>query len=71
MTMVRLTTPMLDAISTALAVALAGDGFNGGDFDGEDREHYQRALTWVWQEQLRREKRRESNNRPEAHRPRG
>ena len=47
---VKLTSPMLGAIRAALNAALAGDGFDGGDFDGLDREHFERADKWVRQQ---------------------
>ncbi|WJS87278.1 hypothetical protein [Paracoccus sp. TOH] len=56
--MPRLTKPLLDAMASALAAALAGEGFEGGDFDGEDRSTFERAHAWVVQEQVRRENRR-------------
>lgn len=43
----RLTQPLLEAIESALNSALAGEGFHGGDFDGQNPEHFQRALEWV------------------------
>lgn len=46
----RLTRPMLDAIAAALDAALAGDGFDGGDFDGMNIEHFERAREWVEEE---------------------
>lgn len=42
----RLTKPLLRAIEAALNAALAGE-FDGGDFDGLNREHFERALEWV------------------------
>jgi hypothetical protein len=50
----RLTKPLLDAIESALNASLAGEGFDGGDFDGENPEHFKRALEWVQQEKGRR-----------------
>lgn len=50
----RLTKPLLKAMEHALNAALAGEGFDGGDFDGEDRAHYERALEWVKAEAIRR-----------------
>lgn len=50
----KLTKPLLAAMEAALDAALAGDGFDGGDFDGLDRTSFQRALAWVRQEQARR-----------------
>lgn len=50
----RLTKPLLVAMAYALNAALAGEGFDGGDFDGEKREHYERALAWVEQELAKR-----------------
>ncbi len=52
--MPRLTRPLLDAMSSALSAALAGGGFDGGDFNGENREHFERALDWVEDEIRRR-----------------
>lgn len=49
--MPRLTRPLLNAMARSLGAALAGAGFDGGDFDGENQEHYERALDWV-QERL-------------------
>lgn len=46
----RLTKPLLEAMAVALSAALAGD-FEGGDFDGMDREAFERALDWVWERQ--------------------
>ena len=51
----RLTLPLLNAMAHALNAALAGDGFDGGDFDREDRSHYERASAWVSQEIARRQ----------------
>ncbi len=51
---VRLTKPLLDAMSSALHAALAGAGFDGGDFEGKNPAHFERALKWVEQEQARR-----------------
>lgn len=51
---VRLTKPLLEAMAAALRAALAGEGFDGGDFDGLDSNHFQRALQWVEQEQGKR-----------------
>jgi len=50
----RLTLAMLDAMSSALNSALAGDGFNGGDFDGKDEEVFAAAREWVFEERVRR-----------------
>lgn len=52
--MTRLTKPLLNAIEAALSAALAGDGFDGGDFDGDDPRHFERALQWVREQQERR-----------------
>lgn len=46
----RLTKPLLDAMANALNVALAGAGWDGGDFDGQNPEHFERALEWVEQQ---------------------
>lgn len=51
---INLTKPRLEAIRTALHVALAGGGFDGGDFEGQEIEHFERALDWVVQESIRR-----------------
>lgn len=58
----RLTRHLLEAIESALNSALAGEGFDGGDFDGQDPEHFQRALEWVQAELERR-----STTRPVSH----
>lgn len=42
----RLTKPLLNAIEAALNSALAGE-FDGGDFDGMDPKHFERARDWV------------------------
>lgn len=55
----RLTKPLLTAIEHALNAALAGEGFDGGDFDGENPDHYERALQWVNEQQRRRAQREE------------
>jgi len=55
--MPRLTKPLLIAMATALDAALAGDGFDGGDFTGMDPDHFERAREWVQQELQRREQR--------------
>lgn len=60
--MPRLTKPLLEAMANALEVALSGGGFDGGDFAGEDPEHYQRASMWVAQELRRREERTKRNS---------
>lgn len=62
--MTRLTKPLLEAIHSALDAALAGEGFDGGDFDGLNREDFERALTWVAQEKARRAKRPRVARRP-------
>lgn len=46
----KLTKPLLRAMRAALNAALAGAGFDGGDFDGENVEHFERALAWVEKE---------------------
>ena len=43
----RLTKPLLEAMSSALNSALAGGGFDGGDFAGCNRDDFERALEWV------------------------
>lgn len=50
----RLTLPLLQAMGSALRAALAGDGFDGGDFDGLNPAHFERAGDWVLQEIKRR-----------------
>ena len=50
----RLTKPLLLAIEAALDAALAGEGFDGGDFADQDRDHFERASQWVAQELKRR-----------------
>lgn len=45
--MPKLTRPLLEAMRSALNVALAGGGFDGGDFADENRDHFQRALDWA------------------------
>lgn len=52
--MTRLTKPLLNAIAAALDAALAGEGFNGGDFDGMNKDHFERAREWVSEEMSRR-----------------
>lgn len=56
---VRLTKPLIEAIAAALDSALAGDGFDGGDFDGMNPEHFERAREWVDQQLARRTKTKE------------
>lgn len=53
--MTRLTRSLLEAMAAALDTALAGDGFDGGDFDGMDRSKFEDARDWVSQ-QLRKRK---------------
>jgi len=45
---------MLNAIAAALAAALAGEGFDGGDFDGMNRNDFEHAAQWVAAEIQRR-----------------
>lgn len=52
----RLTKPLLEAIQSALNAALAGEGFEGGDFE--------RALQWAYDEEA-------SRTRKAAERKRG
>jgi hypothetical protein len=52
--MPRLTKPLLEAMLAALNAALAGEGFEGGDFDGLDRKHFERAQDWVFNRIVRR-----------------
>lgn len=54
--MSRLTKPLLEAIEAALAAALAGNGFEGGDFAGMNRDQFDRAHDWVCDELERRAK---------------
>ncbi|WP_379069211.1 hypothetical protein ACHMW4_04260 [Mesorhizobium sp. UC22_110] len=54
--MPRLTKPLLIAMLAALDAALAGDGFDNGDFAGMDRRHFERASQWVDEELARRAK---------------
>jgi hypothetical protein len=35
------------AIEAALNAALAGDGFDGGDFDSLNRDDFEAALKWI------------------------
>jgi hypothetical protein len=51
---IRLTRPLLEAIGAAFDAALAGEGFDGGDFDGMDREAFERARKWVREQQAAR-----------------
>lgn len=51
----RLTKPLLDALAAALDAALAGDGFDGGDFAGMDPKHFERARGWVEEQIAKRE----------------
>ncbi|MCO5066884.1 MAG: hypothetical protein M9924_21180 [Rhizobiaceae bacterium] len=51
--MVKLTKPLLEAMASALAAALAGE-FDGGDFEGEDPHHFERAAQWIAEELERR-----------------
>jgi hypothetical protein len=43
----RLTKPLRDAIAQALEAALAGGGFDGGDFNGLNRADFERASYWI------------------------
>jgi hypothetical protein len=43
----RLTKSLLEAMAAALDAALAGEGFDGGDFAGMDHKHFERAREWV------------------------
>lgn len=47
---------MIDAIESALNAAMAGDGFDGGDFYGQNQEAFERASEWVFQERQRRKR---------------
>lgn len=51
---IRLTKKMLDAMHSALNSALAGEGWDGGDFDGMDPRQFERAVEWIRQELKRR-----------------
>lgn len=51
----RLTLAMLEAIYTALDAALAGDGFERGDFNGMDPNQFERARAWA-EEQIEKRK---------------
>jgi hypothetical protein len=51
----RLTKPLREAIMAALDAALAGEGFDGGDFDGMDPDHFERARDWIAQKDARAE----------------
>jgi len=57
---VKLTQKMLDAMGSALDAALAGDGFNGGDFDGLDPDVFSDAVAWITEETGRRRRRKRS-----------
>lgn len=61
--MPRLTKPLLNAIAAALDSALAGEGFDGGDFDGMDKEHFERARDWVSEKLSKRA------SKPQANKP--
>jgi hypothetical protein len=50
----RLTKRMLEAMASAINSALAGEGWNGGDFDGMDHEEFERAAEWIDQQIARR-----------------
>lgn len=58
---IRLTEPLLTAMENALCAALAGGGFEDGDFAGEDPEHFERAHKWITQERARRRESKTSN----------
>jgi hypothetical protein len=51
----RLNLKKLEAMRRALHAALAGAGFDGGDFDGEDPKDYEAALDWVLEQIAKRE----------------
>lgn len=53
--MPRLTRPLLKAIWAALDAALAGDGFDGGDFAGMNPDYFRRAQEWAEAQMARRE----------------
>ena len=61
--MKRLTKPLIEAMLAALNAALAGE-FDGGDFDGLERDHFERAREWLEQEQERRANPDRPTNRP-------
>jgi hypothetical protein len=46
-TSIKLTKRLLDAIGAALDAALAGEGFDGGDFAGLDPKAFEQARQWV------------------------
>lgn len=48
----RLTIAMLEAMQSAICSALAGDGFDGGDFAGMRESDFDNASIWI-AEQLR------------------
>ena len=52
---VRLTKPLLNAIAAALNAALASE-FDGGDYDGMNRKHFERALAWADEQLARKDK---------------
>lgn len=56
--MAKLTKPLLEAMEEALNAALAGEGFDSGDFAGLNRDHFERALAWVHEQQRQRGERR-------------
>jgi len=45
--MPKLTRPLLEAMRSALSSALAGEGFDDGDFANGNPDHFQRALDWA------------------------
>lgn len=61
--MPKLTRPLLTAMEHAINTALAGTGFDGGDFDGENQDHYERALEWVREQKQKRAERALSGTR--------
>lgn len=46
----RLTPSKLRAMQSALIAALAGEGFDGGDFADDDPDDFKSALRWVTQQ---------------------
>lgn len=52
----NLTLKRLYAIGAALDAALAGAGFDGGDFDGMDARDFELARIWVDEQIARRER---------------
>lgn len=55
--MKRLNLKKLEAIRHALHAALAGGGFDGGDFDGKNPADFEEALDWAEEQIAKREAR--------------